>query len=134
MTDSPLYKHTGQVRRIFIEDQVSGQSHEVDLMLCDTNICTECQPAGVEFQPNYDYAQQRGKLPLVHHKDVMMIGDAELYFAPSQQSPVNNILRVVQQDVRDVTFGGGKTRTVMLCDKLRCGLCYVAAFDSPFQH
>lgn len=115
-----LYKQTGEVRRVLLRDEVTGQAQEVDVMLCDDRICGECKPNGPR---NYDYAYQRHELPLVHHKDVMMLEDKGLVFAPKKQTAVAMGAGIVQQDIHQVLFSGGKLSKVIFCDKESCVAC-----------
>ena len=129
-----LYKQTGEVRRVLLTDETTGQGKEVDVMLCDKPLCAECEPREDMFERNFDYAEQRRQLPLVHHKDVVMFEDKNLYFAPMQQGPVLNGAAVIKRDIHDVIFGHGFSR-VIFCDKARCRACrgvsYVADLVYP---
>lgn len=118
-----LYKQTGEVRRVLLRDEVTGQEQQIDLMLCDDKICGECTPEG---KRNYDYAYQRQELPLVHHKDVMMLEDKALFFAPKKQSFITVGAGIVQQDIHEVLFSGGKVSKVIFCDKESCVACFGA--------
>jgi hypothetical protein len=37
-----LYSHGGEVRRVLLQDDLTGQTYEVDLMLCDPKFCHNC--------------------------------------------------------------------------------------------
>jgi hypothetical protein len=37
-----LYNHGSEVRRVLLQDGLTGQSYEVDLMLCDSKFCQNC--------------------------------------------------------------------------------------------
>lgn len=117
-----LYSQTGEVRRVLLTDETTGQGREVDVMLCDKAICKECEPREENFHYNFDYAEQRRQLPLVHRKDVVMLEDKNLYFAPMQQGPVPDGASVIKRDIHEVIFGHGFSR-VILCDKARCRAC-----------
>ena len=117
-----LYSQTGEVRRVLLTDETTGQGREVDVMLCDKQICEECEPREENFAYNFDYAEQRRQLPLVHHKDVVMLEDKNLYFAPMQQGPVLDGASVIKRDIHEVIFGHGFSR-VIFCDKARCRAC-----------
>ena len=132
-SNTPLYNQTGEVRRVVLQDQITKQCQEVDLMLCDAKICAECQTDGATFKPEYDYAHQRCKLPLVHHNDVLSLQDGSHYFAPTKQSLVSDRARVVQQDIRDVVFSGGRTCRVILCNKQLCSVCVQLDAFSQFK-
>ena len=118
-----LYDQTGEVRRVMLTYGNTGQGKEVDLMLCDKPLCDECEPKDDMFPFNFAYAEQRKKLPLVHHKDVAMFEDEKLYFVPVQQGRQLGDAKLVKQDIHDVVFGSGKAYKVIFCDKTICGAC-----------
>lgn len=117
-----LYSQTGEVRRVLLTDETTGQGQEVDVMLCDKPLCEGCEPQEDMFERNFDHAEQRRQLPLVHRKDVVMLEDKNLYFVPMQQGPVLKGTSVIKRDIHEVIFGHGFSRAIF-CDKARCPAC-----------
>lgn len=121
-SSNTLYSQTGEVRRVLLTNETTGQGKEVDVMLCDKPLCKECDPQDDMFERNFNYAEQRRQLPLVHHKDVLMLEDKNLYFAPMQQGPVLYGATVIKRDIHQVIFGHGFSKAIF-CDKARCRAC-----------
>lgn len=121
-----LYAQTGEVRRVLLKDETTGQGKEVDLMLCDKPVCQICQPSDPtdeELTTSFEHAEQRKQLPLVHHKDIVMFEDGALYFVPMEQALALEGAVIEKQDIHDVFFNGGKASKVIFCDKDLCGAC-----------
>lgn len=118
-----LYALTGEVRRVLLKYDTTGQGKEVDVMLCDKPLCSSCEPRPDMYPHNFEYSEQRNQLPLVHHKDVAMFEDGKLYFVPMQQEPVLDDAAVVKRDIHEVVFGNDRAIKVVFCDRELCGAC-----------
>jgi hypothetical protein len=119
-----LYPLTGEVRRVLLTYETTGQGKEIDVMLCHKTLCTQCTPSVTETHDlHFEYAEQRDELPLVHHKDVTMFEDEKLYFVPMQQGPALDDVVIEKRDIHEVVFANGRASQVIFCDKKLCGAC-----------
>lgn len=123
-SSNSLYPLSGEVRRVLLMYETTGQGKEIDVMLCHKTLCTQCTPSVAETHDlQFEHAEQRDELPLVHHKDVAMFEDEKLYFVPMQQDPALDDVVVAKRDIHEVVFANGRPSQVIFCDKALCGAC-----------
>lgn len=119
--DTILYMLAGEVRRISFRDTITGQSQQMDVMLCDF-FCRECQ-SGARFNAEReDVADLRKGLPVVHQKDIIMLENTLLAFAPREQSPKTGDVPLAAE-IHNVIFGDSKSHRVIFCNKKACTAC-----------
>jgi hypothetical protein len=95
-------------------------------MLCDPKLCHNCGATADVCPPISFNGSARQPLghPRVHHKDVFMLEDGNLAFAPREQSPVCDATVFDHQKVYEVKFNGAKVSKVMFCHKESCLACH----------
>jgi hypothetical protein len=127
-----LYSHGREVRRVLLQDDLTGQTYEVDLMLCDPKFCRNCGATADACAPISfnDSARQALEHPRVHHKDVFMLEDTRLAFAPREQMPPCDAPGFDHQEVHEVLFNGGKTSKAIFCNKADCLACQIETTPS----
>jgi hypothetical protein len=127
-----LYNHGGEVRRVLLQDDLTGQIYEVDLMLCDPKFCHDCGATADACPPISfnDSARQPVEHPRVHHKDVFMLEDTRLAFAPREQMPPCDAPGFDHREVHEVMFNGGKMVKAMFCKKVDCLACQIETTPS----
>ncbi|SMR55603.1 unnamed protein product [Zymoseptoria tritici ST99CH_1E4] len=109
--DSPIYNHGGQVLRIFFP---SSQLEE-DVMVCDTTVCTQCNPAA-------DAEGMGRNLPFVHfERDCRMEGWEMEMFQPRLEQRVYEFEPLHRGGLAEVGFVGEGNVWV----KVRASCCEV---------
>jgi NAD-dependent dihydropyrimidine dehydrogenase PreA subunit len=127
-----LYSHGGEVRRVLLQDDLTGQTYEVDLMLYDPKFCHNCGATADACPPISfnDSARQPLEHPRVKHKDVSMLEDTRLAFAPREQMPPCDAPGFDHQEVHEVPSNGGKTSKAIFCNKADCLACQIETTPS----
>lgn len=100
--DTHLHRATGEVRHVLFKDPITGQDQEVDIMLCDTSICPDCQTTSSP-KGHTDYREFMG-YPLIHQKDVVVLDDNAYTYAPTDLVAVSDTPPTTKKEVHEVDF------------------------------
>jgi hypothetical protein len=103
---SPVYSFASRVYKVDFTDEATGQTAEVDLLLCSVKFCGICYSANACLAQVIPLlGRQR---PVIHEDDIRMVASQGPTFAPGGQSLETNNTPVLHSYVLHVAFAGGK--------------------------
>jgi hypothetical protein len=103
---SPVYSFAGRVYKVDFIDEATGQTAEVDSLLCSVRFCGFCHSANAclaEVIPSL--GRQR---PVIHEDDMKMVAGQGPTFAPGGQTLEANNVPFLHSYVLHVVFADGK--------------------------
>jgi hypothetical protein len=103
---SPVYSFAGRVYKVDLIDEATGQTAEVDFLLCSVKFCGICYSANACLaQVIPSLGRQR---PIIHEDDMRMVAGQGPTFAPGGQTLEANNVPFLHSYVLHVVFAGGK--------------------------
>jgi hypothetical protein len=103
---SPVYSFAGRVYKMEFRDEVTGQSVEVDTLLCSEKFCATCNSANECLAEAMSLMPRQR--PVIHEGDMVMIPRQGPTFAPGGQAREANDTPFEHSYVLYVVFSGLK--------------------------